>query len=324
VGAFTGTRVVVTGAAGFIGGHLVEALAARGATVSGIDRRPAPPEAPGAHICADLVDPAALDVVRGLVTEADVVFHLAARPGVRGHGPALDAARLRDNVEAATVVLAATPARVPVVVTSSSSVYGGATVCRGWIRPCREDDRLRPRGGYARSKVALEEACAARAARGGRVAVARPFTVAGERQRPDMAIARWLVAAAAGEPAVVLGSTARCRDVTDVGDVVRGLIWLAERGENTTVNLGTGRPVTLAAVLQAVAAAVGHPLEITPKAAGAEEPAATRADTRRGRRLLRFTPATALPELVARQWQATNLRSPAESARVLALTGAEC
>jgi nucleoside-diphosphate-sugar epimerase len=244
---------------------------------------------------------------------------------VRGHGPEVEAARFRDNVEAASVVLGATPPSVPVVVTSSSSVYGGASVWQGWVRPCREDDRLRPLGGYARSKVVLEEACAARAARGGRVAVARPFTVAGERQRPDMAVARWLAAAAAGEPAVVLGSTTRCRDVTDVRDVVRGLIWLAERGAAATVNLGTGRPVTLAAVLQAVAAAVGRPLEITTKAPGAEEPAATRSDTRGCRRLLGFTPATSLPELVARQWRAaTNLRSPAESARVLALTGAEC
>jgi nucleoside-diphosphate-sugar epimerase len=197
-------------------------------------------------------------------------------------------------------------------------------MCQGWSRPSREDDHLAPRGGYARSKVALEERCAARAARGGIVSVARPFTVAGEGQRPDMAISRWLAAVAAGDPALVLGSPDRGRDITDVRDVVSGLVWLAERGERATVNLGTGRVHTLQAVLDAVAGAVGRPVELRAASVGEEEPPTTRADTRRCRRLLGFTPTTRLDELVGRQWNATNLHSPAPSAKVLALTGAEC
>ena len=66
--------------------------------------------------------------------------------------------------------------------------------------PRREDDVLAPLGGYARTKVALEAICARRAAAGGVVAVARPFTVAGEGQRSDMALSQWLDDAARGRP----------------------------------------------------------------------------------------------------------------------------
>src|SRR5829696_644051 len=157
--------VVVTGAAGFLGRALVAGLVEDGLAVAAVDRRP-PPEGPG--VCplrADLLDrdPA----VECALREADAVFHLAGRPGVRDTGPAAEAARLRDNVAATAAVLAAVPAGTPLVVTSSSSVYGDAAG-----RPSREDDPLRPLGGYARSKAAVERLCAAR----GGVAVLRPFT----------------------------------------------------------------------------------------------------------------------------------------------------
>jgi nucleoside-diphosphate-sugar epimerase len=98
-------------------------------------------------------------------------------------------------VLAAERVLQRVPDHVPVVVTSSSAVYGGSRDGRA----CHEDDPLRPVGGYARSKAALEARCHARAARGGLV------TVAGERQRPDMAIAQWIQAVRAGRPMRILG-----------------------------------------------------------------------------------------------------------------------
>jgi len=176
--------VVVTGAAGFLGRHLVQRLAGQGERVVVIDRRPALPAA-AAGLVADLADPPD-DVVTAL-READAVFHLPGRPGVRDPcQPAdLDRLRHRDNVTAAIPVLTHTPAHAPVVVTSSSSVYGGSPPGRG----SREGDPLRPCGGYARSKTLLEALCQGRARRGGLVAVARPFTVAGEGQRPDMALA---------------------------------------------------------------------------------------------------------------------------------------
>ncbi len=282
--------VVVTGAAGFLGRALVDGLAADGVDVVAVDRRPPPAGAGVTVLRADLLDgdPA----VRAALRHADAVFHLAGRPGVRDSGPAAEAARRRDNIAATAAVLAVVPAGVPLVVTSSSSVYGGATG-----RPSREDDRLRPLGGYARSKAVVERLCAAR----GGVAVLRPFTVAGEGQRPDMAVARWIAAVRAGRPIEILGSSSRTRDVTDVRDLVRALRAAAERRVTGPLNVGTGRPRTLAELAGAVCRAVGAPAELVVRPAAAVEPPATWADTTLLRRRLGFVPVTDLDALVARQ-----------------------
>ncbi len=297
--------VVVTGAAGFLGTHLVAALVERGHAVIGVDRRPVP-AAPGcSHIQADLADPSqgVDDVLRG----ADAVFHLAAFPGVRSTAPDADERRRRDNVETARRVLDAVPLEVAVIVTSSSSIYGGSAGA-----PSAETDRPRPLGRYAESKVDVERLVAKRVSRGGLVAVARPFTVAGEGQRPDMALARWIADARAGRPLQILGGLDRSRDITDVHHVAEGLLRMAERGIRATVNLGTGRTFTLGEMVAAVAAAVDADVRTTISPAAAEEPPATLADTTRCAALLGFVPSTDLPNLVARQAAAA---SPLETIR---------
>ena len=285
--------VVVTGAAGFLGGALVASLVADAIPVVAVDRR-AVPDSPGVTpLRADLLDgdPAVTAALRS----ADAVFHLAGRPGVRDAGPAADAARMRDNVRATAAVLEAVPPGLPLVVTSSSSVYGGAAG-----RPSRETDALRPLGGYARSKAAVELLCAGRP-----VAVLRPFTVAGEGQRPDMALARWIAAVRAGQPIRILGALERTRDVTDVHDVVRAARLAAERGVAGPLNVGTGRPRTLAELAAAVCRVLDAPAELVVLPAAAVEPAATWADTTRLGRTLGFVPATDLDDVVGRQVAAT-------------------
>jgi len=299
--SLAGARAVVTGSAGFIGAHLVEALAERGAAVIGIDRRAMPVRAPGRHLCVDLVDPGTDALLHDVLGDADLVFHLAARPGVRGTGPDIELVRRRDNVDATRNVLACTPGDVPVVVTSSSSVYGGARIVGGVLRPSHESDELHPLGGYAGSKVAVEQLCASRADAGGIVTVVRPFSVVGECQRSDMAITRWLRAAVAGAPLQILGSPDRSRDFTDVADVVRALVVLGMRGETTTVNVGTGRSHTLSEVVRAVGDAVGREMAIEVAPAGTEEPHATRAHAGRCERVCGFVPETDLVDVVHRQ-----------------------
>ena len=292
--------VVVTGAAGFIGRHLVAALQQRGHTVVGIDRRDALP--PQAHIgvVADLSDDRA--TISDVLRSADAVFHLAAFAGVREHGAQAQERRHRDNVAATRRVTSEVPLDVPLIVTSSSSIYGGS---RG--RACVETDAPLPRGGYAASKVQVERLCAKRVSRGGLVAVARPFTVAGEGQRSDMALARWIAAARAGRPLTVLGSGDRTRDITDVRDVVTGLLRMADVGVRSTINLGTGQAHTLRALCEAVAVVTGTDVNLRVEPAGSEEVPATLADTQRCARLLGFVPQTDLLALVQRQAAASLL-----------------
>lgn len=318
--------MVVTGATGFLGSVLVDTLLAGGQTVVGIDRRPPAVSStrPGLRLLlADLLDRD--ERVTDALAEADAVFHLAARPGVRDSGahrfpdPArLAQLRRRDNVDATARVLDVVPPATPLVVTSSSSVYGGADRVTGRVRPSGEDDPLRPLGGYARTKVAAEQLCGRRLAAGGRVAIARPFTVAGEGQRPDMALARWLAAARAGRPLRVLGSLERSRDVTDVRDVACVLVALAGTGACGPVNVGTGTGHTLAEMLAAVGQAVGVEPVVTLEPAGAEEVRDSLADPRRLQRLVGFVPRTDLAGLVARQARAAG---PAAERATVRATG---
>ena len=299
--------VVVTGAAGFIGAHLVTQLAQRGFSVVGIDRRGGIPSAASAAIVADLADRAdradcaqtSAAEVDDALRSADLVYHLAAFPGVRATGRDADLRRRRDNIDATRRVLAAVPLQTPLVVASSSSVYGGSA-----DQPSSEVDRVSPRGAYAASKVEVERMCARRVSAGGHVAVARPFTVAGEGQRPDMAIARWIDDATSGRPLTIYGSPSRTRDLTDVNDVVEGLIRMGLRGIRSTVNLGTGHGQRIGDMAAAVAGAVGVALHTVVQPAGAEEPPDTLADTRRCASLLGFVPKTDLIGLVQRQVRA--------------------
>lgn len=304
--------LVVTGAAGFIGRHVVDLLLEQGHDVVGVDRRDWRPRPGEDALTSDLAEPDAR--VDALLRSARGVVHLAARPGVRDDGPDVATSRWRDNVVAGEHVLAATPGAVPVVVVSSSSVYGGAGGL-GVSRPSREGDPLRPRGGYARSKAALERRCAKRRRQGGRVHVARPFTVAGEGQRADMAFSRWTAALRQGRPATILGSPARRRDVTDVRDVARGLVRLLEVPGSTTVNLGTGRAHRLDTMVRTLATVLRLPLELRVERAGSQEAASTLADTRHCERTLGLRPRTDLPALLRRQVAAMPTRSVVDGHR---------
>jgi len=290
--------VVVTGSAGFIGRAVVAELIMRGVPVVGVDRRETPAPVAAGHLVltGDLLDRD--ELADAAFETADAVLHLAGCPGVRDDSADIGRRRARDNVATTARVLAAVPAHVPVVVTSSSSVYGGTTGA-----PSEESHPLSPRGGYAMSKVAVEQLCARRAAAGGKVTVVRPFTVVGEGQRPDMAVSRWIAAAEAGRPLQVYGSLQRTRDLTDVRQVARVLALLAEPGRapGGVLNIGTGRPHSLAALVAAVATATGTRVRTLVTPAASVEPADTWACTNRLRAVVGFVPRTDLPEVVARQ-----------------------
>jgi UDP-glucuronate 4-epimerase len=198
--------VVVTGARGFIGSHLVDALSKRGDRVTAIDdgsnARHDPP-----------IDVRPLDVRDGesiarAIAEAapTIVFHLAAISGVR---PSFDRAPeyvSRNALGTANVLRASHLANVrTVVITSSSSVYGN----RRDERAFREDDPLEaPESPYAASKRAAEDLAGLLSVPYGlRVATTRLFTVYGPRQRPDLAIAQFLRAAKRDEELLLYATT---------------------------------------------------------------------------------------------------------------------
>jgi nucleoside-diphosphate-sugar epimerase len=159
----------------------------------------------------------------------------------------------------------------------------------------------------------VERICESRIEAGGAATVVRPFTVAGEGQRPDMALARWIAAARAGRALVIFGSRNRSRDLTDVRHVADALIALAARGHRGPVNVGTGTGHTLAALVAAIAEALDRDVEVAVGPAEPAEVADTRADTRLLRRLIGWAPETDLPALVRRQIAATLAQTAAPS-----------
>jgi nucleoside-diphosphate-sugar epimerase len=251
-------------------------------------------------LLADLTEDPFETGVAQLVAQAEVVFHLAARSGVRADERSIDELRFRDNVVATRNLLSVTPLDTMVVATSSSSVYGGAAMLCGQAVPSKETDDLVPRGGYALSKVGMEKACERHRDRGGTIAVLRPFTVVGERQRPDMAFSIWMRALEASEPIEFLGSPERSRDLTDVRDVVEAIIRAAERRVVTTINVGTGVGHRLSDMARTLMEVTGMDAELIVSEARPEEAPVTLADPTRCAQALGFVPSTDLYGIVSR------------------------
>ncbi|MER7543117.1 NAD-dependent epimerase/dehydratase family protein [Spirillospora sp. NPDC127506] len=298
-------RVVVTGAAGFIGSHVVDALSGAGHEVLAVDApsRSLTPQVarrtwaelqvrPGV-VAADI--DLAVDELDA-VAAADVVVHLAGRPGVRDSwGPGRAVAE-RDNVTATRRLLAAcmeARRRPKVVVASSSSVYGSAG-----RRPNREDDPLRPESPYAVSKAEVERLARLAAEAGLRTVLLRYFSVYGPRQRPDMAFHRFVEAALDGRPLPVFGDGLRSRSFTHVRDVVIATLAAAaeELPPGIAINVGHQEHVAVRDAVAMLTGALGVRAEIRRETPVAGDASRTWADIGRARRLLGWTPAIGLAE----------------------------
>lgn len=301
-------RVVVTGASGFIGTHLVKALAARGVTVIAVDRRPPALEATTAgeavlRITADLRDCA----LEPLLMEADTLFHLAGQPGVRTSWAGGFDHYLADNL-LVTHRLAECAAKLGtprLILASSSSVYGPTTGT-----PSRESDPLTPISPYAISKLAAEQLCIAHCGQAGHLTESvalRYFTVYGPGQRSDMLIHRALTAAATGEPIQIFGTGQQQRDFTYVADTVAATIAAATcPGPPKVVNVGSGRAVSLQDLFATIAQVTGHAVPTTAAPIEQGDVAATLADTTLAASSLGWTARADLAEGLAQQWASLN------------------
>lgn len=308
-------HVVVTGAAGFIGSHLVDRLLAAGQTVVGIDSftdyydpalKEANLEGALAHSGFTLVRADLLSLLdgAGVVHEAfagaDVVYHLAAQAGVRSSWGRSFRIYTDDNVLATQAVLetCADLHVARVVCASSSSVYGDVTEM-----PLREDGPCRPVSPYGVTKLACEHLCRLYATgRGLHTVALRFFTVFGPRQRPDMAFNLFMRAVNAGESITVYGGGGQTRDFTYVDDIVAGILAAPAAPPGSVVNLGGGHRVSLLQALDALAQVTGTRPSIVHAEAQRGDARDTWASLERARELLGYAPATSLQEGLAAEW----------------------
>jgi len=247
-------KALVTGCAGFIGSRLVERLLYDGTTVVGIDSFTDyyAREMKKANLRRFRDHPGftfrrldlSREALRELLTDIDVVYHLAGQPGVRSSFGIGFSKYVRHNIEATQRLLHAAIDQ-PIqafVYASSSSVYGDDNVY-----PTPEDAPRYPRSPYGMTKVAVEELAGVYLRNNGVPAVGlRYFTVYGPGQRPDMAFARFTSQLLAGHQLTVFGDGSQVREFTYVDDAVRATIAAAVHGRPGAIyNVGGGRPVEL-------------------------------------------------------------------------------
>lgn len=307
-------KVLVTGAAGFIGSHVAQALLDRGDTVAGLDNfndyySPARKRSnvaqltPYPQFTLHEVDLRDADAVERICAQGrfDVVVHLAAMAGVRysiERAPLYTAVNVAGTVNLLEAIRkAGTP---HFVFASTSSVYG-----RTEELPFREENpAVEPLAPYPATKLAGEAMGHAYHNMFGLSFTAlRFFSVYGPRGRPDMM------------PYIVTDSIVHAktfklyeagemfRDWTYVADIAAGVVSAADRPlDYQVINLGRGEPVRMADFVELVEELVGKPAVMTTPPAPASEPPITFADVSKARRLLDYEPTTSVADGMARFW----------------------
>lgn len=310
---------LITGGAGFIGSHLVEALLARGDLVIALDNlstgRLRNLDNVGQHPNFRFVHGSVLDelVVDELVHESDVVVHLAAAVGVR----LIVERPLRSfttNIRGSeTVIEAAHRYRRRILLASTSEIYGKNG--NGGVPLVEDADRLLgspsvARWAYSTAKVVDEIlAYAYHRERGLATTVARLFNTVGPRQSPayGMVIPRLVRQAVSGEPLTVYGDGRQTRCFCHVADVVDGLIRLLDdsRSHGEVFNLGSQEEVSILELAQRIAERADSPsaIELVPYeqayAEGFEDMRRRVPDTTKVRNLTGWRPHRTLDEILA-------------------------
>lgn len=263
-----GKTVFVTGADGFIGSHLVEALVTAGAKVRALvyynsfdsrgwlDSVPANILSEVEIVPGDVRDPQHME---RLVKDTDVVFHLASLIGIPYSYVAPDL-YIQTNINGTLNLLNAARkwGKAKFIHTSTSEVYGTAQFV-----PITEQHPIHPQSPYAASKaaadhLALSYFCAFELP----VTVVRPFNTFGPRQSTRAVIPTLLTQMKQAEPRVKIGLTTPTRDFTFVTDTAQGFIAAArsEKARGQVVQLGSNFEISIADLIQAL----GSILRVTP------------------------------------------------------------
>ena len=306
------TRVVVTGAAGFIGSHLCERLLADGHEVIGIDsfsdyyergRKEQNLETlrRDGRFTLEELDLVAADLSKPL-RGAMVVFHLAGQPGVRPSWGGHFDRYVQDNIVATQRLLEALRevAVERLVFASSSSVYGDAEMF-----PTKETALPRPVSPYGMTKLAAEHLTFVYLRNFGIPATSlRYFTVYGPRQRPDMAFVRFMDALVEGHEIEIYGDGEQTREFTFISDAVDGTVKAASADVvGQIINLGGGSRVTINRVLATLEDISGLEARRKFLSAAPGDPRHTGASINVARERLGWEPRVALREGLAKQWQ---------------------
>ena len=263
-------RVLVTGAAGFVGGHLVRELQAHGHTVFTTDAVPAAQNIGAAYRQCELRDRAAL---RALIreTEPDACIHLGAVsfvPDGDTNPENLLVVNIAGTVNIAEAIRAERQA-CRLLFISSAQIYGPVTSARTANVPIRENAPPMPLSMYSISKVAAENAVLAySSAYGIEALIARPANHTGPGQSPKfvaVSFAKQMLAAKRGEITEMrVGNLESIRDFTDVRDVVKAYRLIIERGQNgLAYNITTNARVKIGDLLANLREIVGANPDIT-------------------------------------------------------------
>jgi UDP-glucuronate 4-epimerase len=299
-------QALVTGCAGFIGSHLVESLLDDGWHVLGVDcfldTYDAATKRRNLEVALDAdrftlyeSDLAAAELGE-LVEGCDVIFHLAAEPGVRTSWGRRFESYVRNNVVATQRLLEAVKDRAIArfVYSSSSSIYGQAERL-----PTPESTLPRPFSPYGVTKLGAEHLCQLyHENHGVPTSMLRYFSVYGPRQRPDMAFHRFCRAAIAGGPLCVFGAGDQVRDYTFVADVVAATRTAAHapRAVGNVYNIGGGSQVALSHAIHLLAEFVGRALTVERTEAQHGDVRATGADVSRAQADLGYQPSVQFAE----------------------------
>jgi len=303
-------RALVTGAAGFIGSHLVERLVDDGWDVVGIDcltpyydvgqKRANLDELVGRpgfeFVDADLRTCDLKQQLDGI----DVVFHQAGQPGVRASWDDFGS-YVAHNIGVTQRLLEAVRT-TPVsrfVFASSSSVYGDALAY-----PTREESIPQPKSPYGVTKLAAEHLCGVYARNWGVPTVSlRYFTVFGPRQRPDMAMHRLIEAALSGVSFPLFGSGAQVRDFTFVGDIVAAnqLAATNDVPPGTVLNVAGGGAMDMIEVIETIERLTDRTIELDRLPVQAGDVDRTSGATDAARSVLGWVPKVSVEEGLARQ-----------------------
>jgi UDP-glucose 4-epimerase len=303
-------KCLVTGAAGFIGSHLSEALVSEGHSVVGVDcftdYYPRRIKLSNLSVLLRMRKFRLVEAdistanLSPLLRDVECVFHLAAQPGVRASWGASFSHYVKDNIVATQRLLEAArkkPAIKKFVYSSSSSIYGDAEKF-----PTPERATPKPISPYGATKLACESLSHVYFRNYSvPVVTLRYFTVYGPRQRPDMAFNIFISKIARGEEIAVYGDGEQRRDFTFVRDTVAGTILASQARPGSVYNLGAGKTTSLNQVISTIESILGKKARIKRSRNALGDVRDTSADISRIKADLGYKPVTALSDGLRKQ-----------------------